>query len=161
MDLHEMASIGDYQFPLKIGFYAGEGVMRLRDSVFLILIMMASTHSEAAQASGVLSCRSASESECRPTGCMQQDLRADLTFDSERKLLRYCAGEGCYAARVATVKAEDGGVSFAADAKAEDGRSGRIDRLVTIHPGRRGATVGAFLADGSVLFTHMNCGEGP
>ena len=135
--------------------------MGFRAAAFVILTMTASAYSGAAQASDILSCQSASETKCRATGCMHQDLHANLTLDLERKLLRYCAGEGCYATPVAMVKAEDGGVSFAVDAKAEDGRNGRVDRLVTIHPGRRAATVGAFLADGSVLFTHMTCGEGP
>ncbi|MBC7953292.1 MAG: hypothetical protein H7Z12_15910 [Rhodospirillaceae bacterium] len=118
--------------------------------------------SGAVEAADVLSCRSASESECRIAGCARQDLHAELTVDFSRKNIKYCAGEGCYDARVAMVKAEDGGVSFAFDAKPEEGRrGGRVDRLVTIHPGRQAATIGSFLADGSVLFSRMECGKKP
>jgi hypothetical protein len=83
-----------------------------------------------------------------------------LTVDFGRKEIKYCAGERCYAARLAMVKAEDGGVSFAFDAKPEDGRrGGRVDRLVTIHPGRKTSSVGSFLADGTVAFSRLDCGE--
>lgn len=105
-----------------------------------------------------LSCRSASMVECRAAGCERQDLHSDLTVDPGRKSIRYCAGADCFDARVALVKAEDGSVSFAFDARSEPGRrGGRVDRLVTIHPGGKTATIGAFLADGTVLFSPMEC----
>jgi hypothetical protein len=110
----------------------------------------------------LLSCRSASAFECGTGHCERQSLHATLTVDFGRKEIRYCAGEGCYGARVAMVGAQDGGVSFAFDAKPEPGRSGeRVDRLATIHPGGKAATVGNFLADGSVAFSHMDCGGVP
>ncbi|MBF0270024.1 MAG: hypothetical protein HQL44_15680 [Alphaproteobacteria bacterium] len=53
-------------------------------------------------------------------------------------------------------------MSFAFDAKPQDGRLGeRVDRLATIHPGGKTATVGSFLADGTVLFSRMDCENQP
>lgn len=136
--------------------------MEPRAYALLVLTLTATAWSGAAEAAALLSCRSASEFECRIAGCGRQDLHAELTVDFSRKTIKYCAGEGCYDARVAMVKAEDGGVSFAFDAKPEAGRrGGRVDRLATIHPGRQAATVGSFLADGTVLFSRMDCGGKP
>jgi outer membrane protein OmpA-like peptidoglycan-associated protein len=105
-----------------------------------------------------LTCRSASAVECSAAGCERQDLHSDLTVDLGRKSMKYCAGAGCFDAVVAVVKTEDGSVSFAFDARSEQGRrGGRVDRLVTIHPGGKTATIGAFLADGTVLFSPMEC----
>jgi hypothetical protein len=132
-----------------------------RDFLFVLLAWIAAAWPGAAEAVDLLSCRSASGLECGAAGCERQDLHATLTVDFGRKEIRYCAGERCYEARVAMVKAEDGGVSFAFDAKPEGGRrGGRVDRLVTIHPGRKASTVGSFLADGTVLFSRLDCGEG-
>ncbi|CAA6606433.1 exported hypothetical protein [Rhodospirillaceae bacterium LM-1] len=109
-----------------------------------------------------LSCKSAEEFECGPTGCERQTLHTVLLLDFKRQEITYCAGEGCYGARVVLVKAQDGGISFAFDAKPEERRRGeRVDRLVTIHPGRKNATVGNFLADGTVLFSRMSCEDRP
>jgi hypothetical protein len=115
-----------------------------------------------AWAADQLSCRSARGFECRADLCERQGLHANLTIDFARKEIKYCVGEGCYDAGVALVGTEDGGMSFAFDAKSEQGRSGgRKDGLVTIHPGRKAATIGNFLADGSVTFSRMDCGERP
>ena len=137
--------------------------MASRACTLLVLGLIAVVRPGAAEAAGILSCRSTSELECRAAGCARQEIHAGLTVDFGRKQIKYCAGEGCYDARVAMVRAEDGGVSFAFDAKSEEGRrGGRIDRLVTIHPGGKAATVGSFLADGSVLlFNRMDCGGTP
>ncbi|MBF0325805.1 hypothetical protein [Magnetospirillum moscoviense] len=128
----------------------------------MLLVMALTVAAWPAGAADILSCQSAGGFECRTGRCEGQRLYANLTVDFSRKKIKYCAGEGCYGARVAMVGAEDGGVSFAFDAKPELGRSdGRVDRLVTIHPGRKAATVGNFLADGSVAFSHMNCEKAP
>jgi hypothetical protein len=133
-----------------------------RACTLLVLGLTAVGWPGAVEAAGILSCRSTSEFECGAAGCARQDLHAELTVDFGRKQITYCAGEGCYDARVAMVKAEDGGVSFAFDARPEEGRrGGRIVRLVTIHPGGKTATVGSFLADGTVLFSRMDCGASP
>lgn len=136
--------------------------MRSRAYAHFVLALTVAAWPGAVEAADILSCRSAREFECSTAGCGQQDLHADLTVDFGRKAIKYCVGEGCYDARVAMVKAEDGGVSFAFDAKPEEGRrGGRVDRLVTIHPGRQAATIGMFLADGPVLFSRMTCGKWP
>jgi hypothetical protein len=128
--------------------------------ITLVLLVLAAAWPGVAEAADQLSCRSASELACGAAGCEGQDLHTALTVDFGRKEINYCAGAGCYGARVAMVKAEDGGVSFAFDAKPEDGRrGGRVDRLVTIHPGRKAATIGTFLADGRVVFSRMDCGS--
>lgn len=136
--------------------------MESRACTLLVLGVIAVVWPGATQAAGILSCRSTGEFECRAAGCERHDMHAELIVDFGRKQIRYCAGEGCYDARVAMVKAEDGGVSFAFDAKPEEGRpGGRIDRLVTVHPGGKAATIGSFLADGTVQFSRMACGESP
>lgn len=128
--------------------------------MFLVLALTATAWS--ADAADSLSCRSASGFECRSGLCERQDLHASLAVDFGRKEITYCVGEGCYGARVAMVGTEDGGVSFAFDAKPEQGRNaGRTDGLVTIHPSRKAATVGTFLADGTVAFSRMDCGPPP
>jgi hypothetical protein len=131
-----------------------------RHSLLLVLVLTATAWP--AGAADVLSCRSANGFECRAGRCERQDLHTNLTVSFDRKKIEYCVGEGCYGASVAMVRAEDGGVSFAFDAKPEQGRSGgRVDGLVTIHPGRKAATIGNFLADGSVIFSRLDCGERP
>ena len=126
----------------------------------LLLVLVLTAMAWPAGAANVLSCRSAGGFECRAGLCERQDLHTNLTVDFTRKKIRHCVGEGCYDASVAMVGAEDGGVSFAFDARPEQGRSGgRVDGLVTIHPGRKAATIGNFLADGSVSFSRMDCGE--
>ncbi len=115
-----------------------------------------------AWAADQMSCRSAHRFECRAGLCEAQDLHIDLTVDFARKKIHYCVGEGCYTASVAMVRAADGGVSFAFDAKPEQGRSGeRVDGLVTIHPGKKAAMIGNFLATGNVAFSRLDCGERP
>jgi hypothetical protein len=136
--------------------------MELRAFGLLVFALTSAAWSGATEAADFLSCRSASEFECRSARCERQDQHADLTVNFRLNEIKYCVGEGCYDARVTMVKAEDGGVSFAFNAKREEGqRGGRIDRLATIHPGSKAATVGAFLADGTVLFSLLKCGEKP
>lgn len=133
-----------------------------RQYVHFVLALTVTAWSGAVEAADVLSCRSTGELECRADGCTRQDLHSALTVDFGSKNIKYCVGEGSYDARVTMVKAEDGGVSFAFVAKPEEGRrGGRVDRLVSIHPGRQAATIGIFLADGPVLFSRMTCGDKP
>ncbi|OAN46099.1 hypothetical protein A6A04_20745 [Paramagnetospirillum marisnigri] len=128
----------------------------------MLLVLALGAMAWPAGAADLLSCRSASGFECRAGLCERQNLHTNLTVNFDRKEISYCVGEGCYGARVAMVGAEDGGVSFAFDAKPEQGRNGgRTDGLVTIHPGRNAATIGNFQADGSVTFNLMDCGERP
>lgn len=136
--------------------------MASRYRMLLVLALIGTAWSATAEAADLLSCRSASRVECRAGLCERQELHESLTVDFTRKEIRYCVGEGCYGTRVAMVGAEDGGVSFAFDAKSEQGRNGgRTDGLVTIHPGRKAATIGNFLADGMVASSRMDCGERP
>jgi hypothetical protein len=133
-------------------------MMAFRYCMLLVLALTATSWS--AKAANELSCRSASGFECRAGICERQDLHTNLIVNFARKEIKYCVGEGCYDTRVAMVGAEDGGVSFAFNAKSEQGRKGgQTDGLITIHPGRKAATVGNFLADGTVVFRLMNCGE--
>jgi hypothetical protein len=128
-------------------------------TAFVLALALAAAWPKAGTAAQLLSCRSASQWECRAAGCERTDLHADLRIDLGRQEIIYCAGEGCSRARAAMVTAEDGGLSFAFDATPEDGRrGGHVDRLVTLHPGGQAATIGSFLADGTVLFSPMTCG---
>ena len=129
---------------------------------YTLLVLALTATAWPAGAADLLSCRSAGGFECRAGICERQNLHTTLTVNFDRKEIKYCVGEGCYGTRVAMVGAEDGGVSFAFDAKPEQGRNGgRADGLVTIHPGRKAVTIGNFLADGSVTFNRMDCGERP
>jgi hypothetical protein len=135
--------------------------MKRRHGLLLLLAFTAAAWPKTSEAVASLSCRSASGLVCGAKGCERLDLYENLTVSFERKQISYCAGEGCYAARVVMVKAEDGGVSFAFEAKPEGRPGGRVDRLATIHPGGTAATVGIFLADGTVQFSRMECGGPP
>jgi hypothetical protein len=126
----------------------------------MLLVLALTATSGSAKAANELACRSVSGFECRVGICERQDLHTSLTVNFARKEIKYCVGEGCYDTRVLMVGAEDGGVSFAFNAKSEQGRKGgQTDGLITIHPGRKAATVGNFLADGTVVFSRMDCGE--
>lgn len=133
--------------------------MMLRTVVFIaVMVVVGASWTGAATAADRLSCQSASAVECRNSACERQELHSDLTVDLGRKSVRYCAGAGCFDAAVALVKAEDGSVSFVFDATSEQGpRGGRVDRLVTLHPEGKTATIGTFLADGAVVFSPMEC----
>jgi hypothetical protein len=103
---------GDNKF-LSCFATLGMGQMGYRDCALIVLALTVAGWPSASGAAGILSCRSASEFECGAAGCARQDMHAELTVDFGRKQITYCAAEGCYDARVAMVKAEDGGVSFA------------------------------------------------
>ncbi|MBI5164281.1 MAG: hypothetical protein HY985_10315 [Magnetospirillum sp.] len=115
-------------------------------------IVLTTAVSAAAQ---VVTCSGDGMVECRDTGCSgKQTLYSSLTLDYRRSRLEYCIGEGCYTARV-TILAAAGEdlLAFHARRSRNDFHSG----LVTIHPGRKAATVGQFLADGTVAVNRMHC----
>lgn len=122
----------------------------------LLAASLLSLAAQDAEAAASLSCTGRTQSVCRETVCESGDLFTSLSVDRRRSAIEYCVGEGCYRAGVTMVAAGDGSVSFAFDAR-RSGRNGRLDGLVTLHPGWRTATVGNFLADGQVAFSRLEC----
>jgi hypothetical protein len=104
-----------------------------------------------------LSCASNTVVECLASTCTAgQTLYSSMSVDYARQRLDYCVGEGCYSSTIKIVVAEDGEL-FAFNARRTSPPKDRHSGLVTIHPGRKAATVGHFQADGAIVFSKMTC----
>ena len=107
-----------------------------------------------------LSCNGDGYVACRDGACGEkQTLYSSMFVDFRTSRLQYCIGSGCFSAVIRIVKADQEEL-FAFNALREAGGGGQTSGLVTIHAGRRTATVGQFQADGTVTVSPMTC-QGP
>lgn len=127
-------------------------------SLAVILLVLALSPARAAP----LNCNTDSLAQCGPAGCEAPNPSpSSLSLDYKTSFLSYCLGAACYEGKVAIVRSEGAELIAFNGRRAQPGEPRSSGWLITIHPGRRAATVGRFETDGSVSFAKLACeGQG-
>ncbi|MEO5338459.1 MAG: OmpA family protein [Magnetospirillum sp. WYHS-4] len=114
-----------------------------------------------ATATGTLTCNAGSLVQCGLAGCeAPSPVPSSLSLDYGSGAVGYCLATACYDGKAVLVRSEGAELIAFDGQRAQPGEPRSAGWLVTIHPGRKAATVGRFEADGGVSFATLACEGG-
>lgn len=109
-------------------------------------------------AAGTLTCNAGRLVQCGDAGCEAPNpVPSSLTLDYGTGALAYCLGTACHEGKATVVRSQGAELIAFDGRRAQPGEPRSAGWHITIHPGRKTATVGRFEADGGVSFANLTC----